>query len=69
MKKVTETEIDDRRVVGPWTQDAPPPEGGRIFNIGRPLRCRNPFGQERQEGMPPLPPETLFYLLVILISI
>ena len=32
-----------RHVVNPLIQYAPPPEGGEFFNIGRPVRCCNPF--------------------------
>ena len=32
-------DTDAWRVVEPWTQDGPPPEGGGFFNIGQPVRC------------------------------
>ena len=38
-----ETETDVQRVVDPWTRNAPPPEGGGVFNIVRPVWCRNPL--------------------------
>ena len=39
----TDTETYTRRVVELWTQDSPPPIGYEVFNIGLPVRCRNPL--------------------------
>ena len=43
----TYMETDTWRVFKPWTRYAPPPEGGGVFNIGRPVRCRNPLWEGR----------------------
>ena len=39
----TETDTGSQRVVEPWMRDLPPPEGGSVWNIGRPVQCRNPL--------------------------
>ena len=59
-------ETDAQRVVKPWTQDTPPPEGGGVCNISDRYNFVTLFRRKWQEGPPSIPPEPCFDRLVII---